>query len=60
MNSYRPGGWGKHLIYAVLLVIGIAVTAHVVYELLLPLLPVALALLILGAVYLAAAHLWKH
>ena len=59
MNTYRPGGWGKRLVSTVLLVIGIAVTAHVVYELLLPLLPIAVALLILGAVYLTAAHLWR-
>ena len=53
MQSYQPGGWGKRLVSTGLLIIGIAVAARVVYELLAPLMPLVVALLIVTTAYLA-------
>ena len=50
MYSYPPPGWGKRLLGMVALILGIAVTARIIYELLVPLLPGLLAILLLGAI----------
>ena len=49
MNGYQPGGWVRRLIAMVALLVGLAVVARVIYELLAPLIPGLLALLLLGA-----------
>ncbi|WIG58302.1 MAG: hypothetical protein OJF49_001047 [Ktedonobacterales bacterium] len=59
MQSYQPGGWGKRLVNMLLLVLGLAVVARVIYELLAPLLPLMIALLILATAYLATTQQWR-
>ncbi len=52
MNYYQPDSWVKRLMSAVLLLLGIAVGARVIYELLAPVVPVAITLLLVCAAYL--------
>jgi uncharacterized membrane protein YfcA len=59
MRNYQPGGWGGRVLSTLLLIIGIAVGARVVYELLRPLLPLVVALLILATAYLATTQQWR-
>lgn len=59
MHPYQPGGWGKRLVNTLLLVLGLAVVARVSYELLAPLLPLMIALLILATAYLATTQQWR-
>lgn len=53
MGYPQPGGWGKRLMSTLLLMLGIAMVSRVIYELLLPLLPLVVALLILACAYVA-------
>lgn len=56
MNYQQPSSWGKRLASTLLLIIAIAVAARVIYELLLPLLPVMVALLAVSSAYLAVVQ----
>ena len=59
MRPYQPDGWGKRLVRTLLLILGLAVVARVIYELLAPLLPLVIALLILAIAYLATTQQWR-
>lgn len=56
MNYQQPSSFSKRIVSKLLLIIAIAVTARIIYELLLPLLPVMVALLVVSSVYLAVAQ----
>ena len=60
MSYFQPGGWGRRLVATLLVVIAIAVAARVVYDLLSPLLPLAVALLVVGGLYLLTVGRWRH
>lgn len=53
MANYRGPSTSGSILSAVVLLIAVAVGARVVYELLAPLLPLLIALTILGAVFVA-------
>jgi len=59
MQSYQPGGWGKRIVGSLFLVLGIAVAARVIYELLAPLLPLLVAFLVLATAYVAMTRHWR-
>lgn len=56
MNYQQPSGWGRRIASTLLLIIALAVAARVIYELLLPLLPIVVALLVACSAYLAVAQ----
>ena len=56
MRHQQPSGLGKRIASTLLLIIAIAVAARVIYELLLPLLPLVIALLVVSSAYLAVAQ----
>lgn len=56
MHYQQPSGLGKRIASTLLLIIAIAVTARVIYELLLPLLPFMITLLVVSSAYLAVAQ----
>ena len=56
MNYQQPNDWDKRIARMLLLLVGIAVAARVIYELLLPLLPVVVALLMVSSAYLAVTQ----
>lgn len=59
MNDYRPGAWGTRIVRAILLLLGIAVAAHLVYELIAPLIPVAVAILVIAVLCLTTVQRWR-
>ena len=59
MRYYQPDSWMRRVIGAVLLLVGIAVGARVVYGLLVPLVPAAFAVAALAVVYLVVFQRWR-
>lgn len=59
MQPYQPGGWGKRLVHTLLLLLGLAVVARLIFDLLAPLLPLLIVLLILATAYLATTQQWR-
>lgn len=59
MRDFPPGGWGKRLLTPLLVIIAIAVAARVVYDLLAPVLPLVVALLMVGGFYLLTFGRWR-
>lgn len=59
MDPYRPGSLSRRITGVLLLVVGIAVAARVVYDLLAPLLPLAVALLVVSGLYLVTVGHWR-
>ena len=50
--NYQPGDWAKRGLAALVLLIGIAIGARVIYNLLVPLMPFLGAIVVLAVVYL--------
>ncbi len=59
MHGPQPGGWRQRLVSTLALILGVAVAARVIYDLLRPLLPLVLAVLILLTAYLATTQQWR-
>lgn len=56
MHADPPRHWSQHITRAALLVLGCALLARLIYDLLTPLIPAAVALLVLGLVALWATR----
>lgn len=59
MQPYQSGGWARRLLTTLFVILTIAVVARVVYDLLAPLLPLAVALLVVSGLYLVTTGRWR-
>ena len=59
MREYRPNNWGSWLVRVGLGLLALAIGARLIYDLLAPLIPWAVALVVLGVLALVTFQRWR-